>query len=319
VLLAFTVACGQVVVTIFGEGTIAAFKGASRNLGPTYRVKLPFGLAFLSPSAILFARPSKSNPHVRSDGLMVRDDSIMEIDNGGARLAQRHQVIFGTETTYVFLRLYTLLCAVLREAWEHHRSPGQELDPQLKYALPPNAKPHAASNISFSTMLTMTKKVLSKQAHATELESIGRRICRDNVHLIACLPKLVDRCADALLKVSEEDTLLHLYDFCQHRSPDVAALRAQCLTAVPDATYRIQYDAMSSSLRFGHQEIGPFPTTPPAEEDFVDEDTNVDTGDDMMEDEDAEFDAPDGEAECAPDQNDVNVASTGAVGETTLL
>jgi hypothetical protein len=303
-------------VTIFGEGTIAAFNDASRSLGPAYRVKLPFGLAFLSPSAILFARPSTSNPHVRSDGLMIRDDSIMDIDNGGARLAERQQVLFGTETTYIFLRLYTLLSAVLREAWEHYRALGQQLDPQLSYAIPPNATPHVASSIDFSTMLTMTKKVVSKQAHDTELESIGRRICRDNVHLIACLPKLVDRCADALLKVSEEDTLLQLYDFCQHRSPDVAALRAQCLTAVPDATYRIQYDAMDSSLRFGHQEIGPFPTTPPAEEDFVDEDTNMDTGDDMMEDEDAEFDAPDAEAVSTPDQIDVNDEMTGTAGDT---
>lgn len=298
-------------ITVFGEGTVAAFNDATKESGPCYRVRLPYGLALLSPSAILYAKPLADSPFVRSDGVMVRDISSMDVDNGGARLDERHQILFATETTYVFVRLYSLLCSVLKKSRECHQASGPQQDPKLSYA---NLTDESSicQKLDFSAVITMTKAVVSRKAEITELESLGRRICKDDVHLVACLPKLVERCADALLKVSEEDTLLHLYDFCQYRSPDVAALRARCLTAVPDATYRIQYATDNSTLLFGHQEIGPFPTRPPPDDDFVDEDTNLDTGDDM--EEDVDFDAQ-GDGAATPDEAEVNEEITGVTGE----
>ena len=298
-------------MTVFGEGTVAAFNNATEHSGPSYRVRLPCGLAFLSPSAILYAKPSLENRYVRNDGLMVRDTSSMEVDHDGARLDEKHQVLFATETTYVFVRLYSLLCSVLKKALDCYRTLGPQPDPRSSYATP-TEEPPVVQKLDFSVIVNTTKEVVSRTAEVADLESLGRKICKNDVHLIACLPKLVDRCADALLKVSEEDTLLQLYDFCQYKSPDVAALRARCLTAVPDATFRLQYVAADSCLFFGHQEIGPFPTQPPPDDDFLDEDTNMDTGDDM--DEDVDFDAQ-GEGPGTPEDANVNEEeATGATG-----
>ena len=58
-----------------------------------------------------------------------------------------------------------------------------------------------------------------------DFEALGHMVSKEKVHQIAVLPKLIECCVDSLVKVAEEDTLLHLYDFCQYSDVDPVALQ----------------------------------------------------------------------------------------------
>lgn len=284
-------------VTIFGEGTITSFMEASATLGPRYRVKLSYGLAHLSPSAILYAVPNKESPFIRRDGVMVRDESSLDIEGSGVLLDSKFQLLFGTENIYLFLRMYTLVCSVLSDIRDHCLAFPPTADPADTYVTPsrqskPSAKPSV--KLDFTSVLAALMKVLDGKMTARDYETLGRKVSREKVHEIAALPKLIDRCADAMRKMAEEDTLLHLYDYCQYRDRvDPVALRTQCLAVVPDASFRIQYDSSMDTITYSFIENGsPLLTAAVLDEvddanEMMEEETNMDTGEeDLMEVED---------------------------------
>lgn len=282
-----SVASGQRVRTIFGEGTIASFMEPSGSSGPKYRVKLQFGLGHLAPSAILFAVPSMDMPHIRRDGLMVRDEASHYVDENAPKLDPRYQLLFGTEQIYLFLRLYSLLCSLLSDTREHCAALPPSYDPADSYVTPTNKtgrrKKKKSRKMDYSSLVVALQKVLANDMTSREFETLARKVSREKVHQIAALPSLIGRCVDALLKVAEEDTLLHLYDYCQYKNVDPVAVRSQCLSIVPDAFFRIQFDPSAGNVRYCYLESGPLLTSPRDDNGEKEEDANMDTGEDIME------------------------------------
>jgi Sin3 family co-repressor len=281
-----TVVSGMRVATIFGVGTISSFTEPTPVSGPKYRVKLPFGLGHLVPSAILYAMPLKDAPFIRRDGEMVREDPTMEAEENAPRLDPKYKLLFGTQKIYLFIRLYSLLCSVLSDTKSFCDKSPAPVDPADNYISPTKKteKKDGHHKLDFCTVLSVLKKVLANKATSGELEALGRKVARDRVHQISALPKLIERCTDALRKVAHEDTLLHLYDYCQYSNDDPVAVRSHCLSIVPDAFYRIQLDPVDGTLNYCYLESGsPLLTAPnPDEEEDIEDDTNMDTGDDMM-------------------------------------
>jgi hypothetical protein len=211
--------------------------------------------------------PSKENPLVRRDGSMVRDTVLVE--SGGASatnkivLDDKYEMLFGTESVYLFVRLYLLLCSILQDIREHVEAFGTSGDPSLEYRrtisrFPVDAEGHRP-RFDYSTFLTAALKFFSTSSlnddasAATELERVGRVVCKEKVYLIAALPALVDSCVQALLATTREDVLLPLYDYCQYRqSVDPISVRTHCFSIAPSAVYRIQYDTSSGAMYFNY-------------------------------------------------------------------
>jgi hypothetical protein len=251
-----SVVSGQRVQTIFGEGTIASFIDAGgKSASPKYRVKLPFGLGHLSPSAILYAIPPKDAPYVRRDGIMVRDETSYYGDSDNSpKLDAKYQLLFGTEITYQFFRLYTLLCSLLSNIHDHVKKfPPLENPADLWVQVNNNgtARKTKSPKLNYTSMQVALGKVIKKEMNCRDFETLARSISREKVHEIAVLPVLIDRCVERLLKLVEEDTLLQLYDYC-HSSTNIdpIAVKTQCLAVAPDAYYRIQMDASMGNIRF---------------------------------------------------------------------
>jgi len=248
----FSVAPGQSVVTIFGAGTIVSFTQGA--YGAKYRIKFPFGVAHVGPSAILHAVASKDTPYVRSDGLMVRDESIAEKGGfTGAKLDQKYKLLYSTENGYLFLRLYSLLCSILSATREHCKDFASTEDPSASYHNPVTRdEKETAQKPDYSGVVSALQKVLANKMDFKDFETLGRKVSKEIVYQMAALPKLVERCADALINIVKEDVLLHLFDVCQNQGVDPVAVRKHCLSLAPDAAYRIQYDTTGEKLYFSY-------------------------------------------------------------------
>jgi len=61
------------------------------------------------------------------------------------------------------------------------------------------------------------------------------------VFKFAALPRLIEKCAEMMVKVAKEDACLALHDLSQLRRTDLSFLRAMSFEVTADATYRIQY------------------------------------------------------------------------------
>lgn len=219
-------------------------------MSPKYRVKLPFGLGHLSPSAILYAIPSKDASYVRRDGIMVRDEtSDFGYTDNSPKLDSKYQLLFGTEITYQFFRLYFLLCSLLSNIHDHITKNPPLPNPSDSWVPRNGTSPKKKSpRLNYTSMQIALRKVIQKQMSHRDFETLARCISRDIVHQIAVLPVLIDRCVERLVKLAEEDTLLQLYDYCHGPNIDPVAVKSQCLAIAPDAYYRIQMDTTTVSL-----------------------------------------------------------------------
>jgi hypothetical protein len=271
------VAPGQRVRTIYGDGVITSFTEAKHE----YRVKLSFGIGHLRPSALLHPLAVKETPYVRRDGTMVREYDVPVVGGGGAKLGAKYQLLYGTERIYIFMRLYTLLTNLLANVREHCETFASGADPADHYHNPAHKeggkrRRRKSERLDYSGMLSMLKKLLADECDTKEFESLGLKVSKEKVHVMAALPKLADRCVESLVSVAKEDVLLHLYDYCQYREVDPSLVRKQCFAMAPDADFRIQYDG-SESLSFSYlPKSMEFPTAP-TETDEVMEDNNNNT------------------------------------------
>lgn len=264
------VAPGQRVRTIYGDGVITSFTEAKHE----YRVKLAFGIGYLKPSAVLHPLAVKETPYVRRDGSMVREyDAPMVVGAHGHKLGAKYQLLYGTERVYLFMRLYTLLTNLLANVRDHCDTFSTREDPADHYHNPAHkeGKRRRSERLDYSGIVSMLKKLLADECDTKEFESLGLKVSKEKVYVIAALPKLVDRCVESLVSVAKEDVLLHLYDYCQYREVDPSVLRKQCFAMAPDADFRIQFDGESLSFSYLPKSME-FPTAPHHEEDEVMED-----------------------------------------------
>ena len=279
----FSVAPGQRVVTIYGEGVVNAYVDAKQG----YRVKLAFGTATINPSAILYHIPNKDAPYIRRDGVMIRDHDRAAKSSNGLVLDEKHQLLFATERIYIFLRYYSLLCQILTYIKDHCDTFPVVSVPSSSYHDPKqkNVGGPPKESLDYSGILASLKKLVSKRMTYKDFESFGRLVSKEEVAVIACLPTLVERCAESLVSVTKEDALLHIYDYCQYRGCSPSVVREQCVTMAPDAFFRVQYDG--EILRFSYlPKSASFPTAPRPEDNEIDEYTESERAEESMEDDD---------------------------------
>jgi hypothetical protein len=194
------------------------------SLACRYRVRLPFGVAAVRPSAILHAiGQADGGVVVRRDGLMVREEATPATGEGihNDKLNAKFQLMFATESVYVFMRLYCLLVSLLTDTREYLKVFPPRQDPaDARYVPTPmreerNAIPQPAAD--FPGAVSMLEKVICRKVEVKDFESYCRRVSREKVHQLAVLPKLIDKCTDALLNVIKENVLLHIFDYCLSR------------------------------------------------------------------------------------------------------
>jgi hypothetical protein len=185
---------------------------------------------------------------------MVRDEnSYYGSADDAPKLDSRYQLLFGTELTYQFLRLYHLLCLLLADIHEHitkHPPLDNPTDFYVSKSNTASLRKKKSPKLDYTSMQVALGKVIKGQMHGRDFESLARKIARRKVHQIAVLPVLIGRCVERLAKLADEDTLLHLYDYCRVKNVDPIAVQSQCLAVAPDAFYRIQMDASAGTVRF---------------------------------------------------------------------
>jgi len=280
---------GQRVVTIYGEGVVNAFVDAKQG----YRVRLPYGTATIVPSAILYHVPNKDVPHIRRDGVMVRDHGNQNKPVDQHNLNEKHQILFATERIYLFLRYYALLCQILSNVKNHCDTFPPSSVPSSNYHNPKqtNSVGPQKERLNYSGVLASFKKLVSQRITFKEFESFGRLVSKEKVAMIASLPSLLDRCAESLCSVAKEDALLHIYDYCQYRGCRPSLVREQCFTMAPDAFFRVQFD--QTTLRFSYlPKTVEFPTAPRPGDNDIEEYTESEPAEESMEEDDPieEFD-----------------------------
>jgi hypothetical protein len=224
-LASYIDAPGQKVRTAFGDGSVMSYMEGNPSIGCRYRVKLPFGVASVRPSAILHSLPQPDGGMmVRSDGAMSKDENHAAKGEGifAEKLNKKFELMFATENVYIFMRMYCLLVSLLSDTREYLEVHSPSKDPSDSYYNPMKSendkKPTStATNLDYAGALSMLEKVVCRTVDSKDFESHCRKVSKAKVHQMAVLPKLIDRCTDALLHVAKEDVLLHLFDYCLHR------------------------------------------------------------------------------------------------------
>lgn len=283
-------ATGQVVSTIFGKGTIQAV--LDTQFGVRYRVKLPFATSVLQPPAIMHAVPVAGEAR-----FIRRDDEMVKEVNGMASFLDpvvdsKFKVLFASDSIYLFLRLYTTLLNLLDEIKDHLRDSPSPGDPARLYYNPMKSsddKQLLETKLDFPAVMMKLRLVVSKKSTPKDFETFCRKVSPAIVYKMAALPKLVEKCGDMLIKVSEEDLLPRLYDLCQLRGQNPVALRQSCLVISPEVAYRIQLNSSNGRMYFTYLPEGEELSTVPTG-DVNDDDVMDDEKDDDIEDEDDDDD-----------------------------
>jgi hypothetical protein len=293
-------ASGERVMTALGVGTIQAF--VSTVHGPRYRVKLPFGSAILQPYVILYNVDAKDGSrYVRRDDAMVKETGRVakerSDEDNSVVVDQKFKLLFGSDSVYLFLRLYGFLVSLLDEIHEFLRSNPTTVDPSKLYYNPIKSGPgdhlmQGGSKLDYSAVISNLRKVIDKTMTIKDFQTFCRRVSRDIVHKMAALPRLVEKCGDMMIKVSEEELLPRLYDICQYTGQNPVSLRNACLVISRSVSYRIQYNASNGRLYFSYLPMGEELSTVPVG-DVDGDDDEEDEDDEEMEDGEVEDDFED--------------------------
>ncbi|KAL3918541.1 MAG: hypothetical protein SGILL_004187 [Bacillariaceae sp.] len=298
-------AIGERVLTALGEGTIQAFLNTEE--GPRYRVKLPFAIATLQPYAILHnVDAGDGTKYVRRDDEMVKEKDVVAT-NGDSSLVvdDKFKLLFGSDSIYLFMRLYTFLVTLLDDIQDHLSRNAIPADPSLSYHNPINSgdKPqHTSSKLDFGAVLSNLRKVVARTMTHKDFETFCRRVNKEIVYKMAALPRLVEKCGDMMIKMAEEDLLPRLFDVCQYTGQNPVNLRNACLVISPEVSYRIQYNATNGRLYFSYLPEGDELSTVPVGDD--------DDDDEVMEDGEVgdEFDDDDDDMDVENEEEDLRAA-----------
>ena len=154
---------GQTVMTVYGEGTILSFIEEEKDLEPRYRVKFPFGIGFVSPSAIAYGlppNPEDSHYYVRDDNVPLEMEKVKveERATPSIELDKKFKLLFGTDKIYFFLRLYIGLVSLLDEIESYLHAHPPMGDARKSYYNPMRSGDEKkASKLDFSTMIAIRK------------------------------------------------------------------------------------------------------------------------------------------------------------------
>lgn len=118
---------GRRVLTASGFGECVSYRASDA----TYEVKLSFGTSFVAATGVQLAPEAPDKPPApateeKEDGrkspmpgvsTTADASSYPEPDEAGEALPETTQMLFGTQTLYVFLRLHEMLYQVSRGSW----------------------------------------------------------------------------------------------------------------------------------------------------------------------------------------------------------
>ncbi|KAL7498685.1 hypothetical protein ACHAWT_008414 [Skeletonema menzelii] len=202
---------GQKVRTTVGDGQIISIAADPQR----YKIKFSFGVGYVHPDAIAHLLPSSSSAaDVEADHSQLMQDDI--------------QILFGTENSYLLMRLYMLLVTILYQAKDAIEGDGYT-----------------------SCMAAITDFVKSK-TDVKEFESAIRGIIDKNVFNIVAIPSLVQSCGDAMAKVVEEDVIENLYHCSQLKLKDLNQLRSLSIDVTEEAVYRLQISSAANQVFFSY-------------------------------------------------------------------
>ncbi len=165
---------GQRVRTSVGDGQIISVVDGAIPNSFQYLVKFSFGVGYVRPSAVAHLLPSNNTD--------VDESSV----NAAHLMNDDLQVMFGTEKIYLMIRLYVLLVTML-----HH------------------AKGMASAG--YLKILASLKDLILGNIDAKDFETGCRKLTKINVFHYVSIPHLVEKCAEAIVKVADEDALETLY------------------------------------------------------------------------------------------------------------
>lgn len=264
-------AISQRVRTVFGDGTILNLNECNHLVGFHYVVELPFGIAFLRPSAIVHHLSlGFQDSFIRRGGLMQPAELLDDINKKKQKseLSESINLLFATEKIYLFLRLYCLLIFMFttaKECLESSNNIGIEKPESLTTFVRPGilekigCKFSSNSNFekkkknTFSDFITSLKYYINGEINFKSFESCCRTMSKKEVYKLAALPRLLEKCADALVKVSREDQILSLFDLSKIKNLDAITLRTLSLSLTKnEAVYRIQHEKTDDYVQFSY-------------------------------------------------------------------
>ena len=230
---------GQKVKTAFGDGRILAFNESSSSAATHYTVELPFGIAHVRPSSIVHHNATEVQ-YARENGFMELVKNSDDITNVlKKKIPESTKLVFGTEKSYVFIRLYCALISLFhsaRQSMDSDSADSMEVD-------------DAPSN-RYHAYLSNLKDYINEDIQFKAYELRCRSLTPEKCYELSAIPRLVEKCADALVKVAREDKLLELFDFYKLKTMDPFLQRSQSLSIANEASYRIQFRASEEKMQF---------------------------------------------------------------------
>lgn len=189
---------GTRVRTTVGEGQIVS---VAQHEVLRYLVKFTFGTGYILPNAIIESLPASD-----SDTNTIYDADVSQL------MPDDIQVLFCTEKIYLFMRLYILLVTMLYQAKDIVERKSEVSDKQDL----------------FSELVSSLKDLLLEQINDKDFEDECKKCMGDDVYNFIAIPPLVEKCAEALIKISKEDCLQHLYHCSQLKLKVCVFLKQVC-------------------------------------------------------------------------------------------
>lgn len=201
---------GQQVRTSIGNGQVVEYLDGKASGEPRYRVSFPMGTGYIRSERVLNA-------------LSGGPDAVanMEEESDEVHLDQKFKLLFGTESIYLFVRLYTSLVSLLHDIDVHVRDNPSPPNPKLSYYDPMNSqeedkeKQVDTEKFDFDTLISKLQSLMEDKINSKGFESFCRRLAPDLVHKMASLPRLIERAADMLKQTANEGFLPELLENCQ--------------------------------------------------------------------------------------------------------
>lgn len=206
--------------TCYGEGVIISNIAPNSNGGLRYKIELGYSIGYLRPSAIVHVLPPTDPVQgmIRRNGAM---EKVSSLEQPGEALDKRCQLMFGTERIYTLMRIYSYLVYVLSNTQLFLLSDeGEPKETQTTSGIgstfeKTDSNEKSIARHDYAGLISVLNKLIAGDIDIQAYESFCRKTAKDRVYQLIALPRLIDRCAEALGNVAKEGKVLTLYDLAQ--------------------------------------------------------------------------------------------------------
>jgi len=181
---------------------------------------------------------------VRENGFMelVQNTDDAMSDETKKEIPSSCQLVYGTEKFYIFMRLYCALLALFESAKKKMETDNNAMEVEDDAEGPQKNK--------FQGFISTIKDYINEEVQFKSYELRCRSFTDKTFYELSAIPRLIEKCADALVKVAREDKLLALFDFYRLKTMDPFTQRSQSLIVTEDASFRIQYVPSDGKIHF---------------------------------------------------------------------